>query len=165
MNHIVLSLGSNIGDRAAHFRRAIALLDDADVAVHQASSLYLSEPMGIADQEDFYNQVLIVDTLLEPEELLSACLQIEEDMGRVRSIPNGPRIIDIDVLFYKNEVLDLPNLQLPHPGVPQRKFVLAPLVEIAAEQQHPVLKKTIQELYESCQDPLWVTQIDPGLDS
>lgn len=156
MDFIALSLGTNLGDREANLDQARRLLEMRGVEILKASSLYETEPYGIADQPDFLNQVLLVHSNQTADELLNICLQVEADMGRVRQQKNGPRIIDIDVLFYKNTVMQKEHLMLPHKGIATRRFVLEPLNEIAGHQSHPIFGKTIQELLDECHDPLIV---------
>ena len=145
-----LSLGSNVGDRAAHLRDAQARLSAAD-RVLAVSSFYETEPVEFAEQPWFLNCVLALETGKTPQQLMSAILRIEEEMGRRRVQKKGPRSIDIDILLFddliiKDEVADSPELTIPHPAMHQRRFVLEPLAEIAPELLHPVLKKTVREL-------------------
>ncbi len=152
MDSIVLSLGTNKGDREAYLEQAHELLKGKGISVLKASSVYESEPVGYADQGDFLNQLLIVETTLKSEELLKTCLGIESEMGRVRSIKNGPRVIDIDLLFYHDEVSDKEDLILPHPRISERLFVLIPLVELLAHEIHPIIGVSSQKLLENCKD-------------
>jgi len=162
MDFIVLSLGSNIGDRGANLDQARHLLEMRGVEVLKSSSLYETEPYGISEQPDFLNRVLLVHANQTADELLKTCLQIETDMGRVRTEKNGPRIIDIDVLFYKDIVLEKEHLTLPHKGIATRRFVLQPLNEVAGHQIHPIFGKTIQELLAQCTDELQVKKYFEG---
>jgi 2-amino-4-hydroxy-6-hydroxymethyldihydropteridine diphosphokinase len=128
-----LGLGSNLGDRRANLARAVELIGRArDTAVAAASSLYATAPVGLTDQPEFLNAVLEVRTGLEPGELLEACLEIEREMGRVRSVRWGPRIIDIDVLLIDGVAEAGERLILPHPRMTERAFVMVPLAELAA---------------------------------
>lgn len=140
-----LSLGSNTGDRAANLRTAIAQLGGAGSLV-TASALYETQPVDVVDQPWFLNCVAAVETGKTPRELLTFVLSVEAAMGRLRLREKGPRKIDIDVLLFGDRVLDEPGLKIPHPAMHKRRFVLEPLVEIAPEALHPVLKKTAREL-------------------
>lgn len=158
MDSIVLSLGSNVGDRARNLQHALELLSQRGVSILKPSSLYETEAHGKA-QPAFLNQVLVVDTPQTPELLLKTCLDIENDMGRVRTEKHGPRNIDIDVLFFKNQQRDLFNYQVPHRSIAERRFVLEPLAEVIPEQIHPVTKKTIQQMLDECEDELGVEKV------
>jgi 2-amino-4-hydroxy-6-hydroxymethyldihydropteridine diphosphokinase len=140
-----LSLGSNLGDRAANVRLAIERLAEAG-KVKAVSALYETEPVEFRAQPWFLNCVVALETDKPPRELLQIALAIEEAMGRQRTREKGPRTVDIDILLCGDWVMDEPGLRIPHPVMQQRRFVLEPLVEIAAEVQHPVLKKTAREL-------------------
>jgi len=140
-----LSLGSNIGDRGGHLGEAILRLAALGRVV-SVSSLYETEPVEFADQEWFLNCVVALETEMKPEELMRALLQIEREMGRRRTQSKGPRNIDLDILLAGDLVVDSPELSIPHPAMHQRRFVLEPLVEIAPEVRHPVMKKSAREL-------------------
>jgi 2-amino-4-hydroxy-6-hydroxymethyldihydropteridine diphosphokinase len=142
---VYLSLGSNLGDRAAHLRAAVELLLEAGT-VKATSSFYETEPVDFRDQPWFLNSVVALETGKTPRELLAHALAIEEKMGRRRTRDKGPRTIDIDILLYGDRVIDEPGLKIPHPAMQERRFVLEPLAEIAPEAFHPVLKKTALEL-------------------
>jgi 2-amino-4-hydroxy-6-hydroxymethyldihydropteridine diphosphokinase len=145
-NHIVyLALGSNLGDRLANLKQAIASLPP-QLEVKARSRVYETPPWGYTDQPAFLNQVLKGNTYLQPELLLKHLKRLEVALGRVPSFQNGPRLIDIDLLFYNDLVLNTPSLVLPHPQVHERGFVLMPLMDIAPDFVHPVNKKTIREL-------------------
>jgi len=132
MARVFLGLGSNIGEREANLRRAIELLDGhPQIEVRRVSSFYETAPVGYTDQPSFLNAVAEVETSLRPRELLDAALEMEGRMGRVRTIRWGPRVIDIDILLYDNERVDEEALQIPHPRMMEREFVLRPLAEIA----------------------------------
>lgn len=149
-NHIVyLALGSNLGDRQDNLRQAIASLPP-QMDVKAKSHIYETPPWGYEDQPKFYNQVVKVDTYVQPEPLLKHLKRLEVALGRQATFRNGPRLIDIDMLFYDHLVLDTPILSLPHPRLHERGFVLLPLMDIAPEFIHPVLKKSIRELTNSC---------------
>jgi len=146
MNGIYLSLGSNIGERAESIARAIALLPEHGVRVVRRSSLYETEPVEFLAQGWFLNCVVEVATELEPVELMRALLDIERFMGRERVAPKGPRIIDVDILLYGSRVVREAELEIPHPRMAVRRFVLVPFAEIAPGVVHPVSKKSVAEL-------------------
>src|ERR1700691_2158862 len=143
MTGIYLSLGTNIGERAENIARAIALLPAHGVRVVRKSSLYETEPVEYLAQGWFLNCVVEVETDLAPGELMRVLLGIERGMGRERVAPKGPRIIDIDILLYGSLIVREADLEIPHPRMAERKFVLVPLAEIAAGVVHPGLKKRV----------------------
>jgi 2-amino-4-hydroxy-6-hydroxymethyldihydropteridine diphosphokinase len=145
---VYLSLGSNIGDREEHLREAIARLQKEGRMV-AVSSFYETEPVEFTDQAWFLNCAVALETSSTPEQLMANILKIEREMGRRRMQEKGPRIIDIDILLFSNKIIDSPALTVPHPAMLERRFVLQPLAEIAPEQQHPVLMKTIRELLDA----------------
>jgi 2-amino-4-hydroxy-6-hydroxymethyldihydropteridine diphosphokinase len=146
-NQVYISLGSNVGDRQSHLRDAIAHLR-AQGRVVSVSSFYETEPVDFTEQAWFLNCAVSLETTRAPEQLMAAVLQIEVEMGRRRIQPKGPRIIDIDILLFGDEVINSPALTVPHPAMQDRRFVLQPLAEIAPTVRHPVLRKTIVELLE-----------------
>jgi 2-amino-4-hydroxy-6-hydroxymethyldihydropteridine diphosphokinase len=152
MKDIYLSLGSNIGDRALNISRAVESLPVHGVHVVQQSSPYETEPVELREQEWFLNGVVEVETKLTPQRLMKALLEIERSMGRIRGTPKGPRIIDMDILLFGSTILHEPGLEIPHPRMAERRFVLVPFAEIAAGAIHPVFKKTIAELLEESPD-------------
>lgn len=146
MKEIYLGLGTNVGDRAANLAEALRRLPDAGVLVRQLSSVYETDPRDYPDQAPFLNQVVAAETEAFPIQLLKRLQGIERDMGRRRTLPKGPRIIDLDLLLYEQKVMSTPVLEVPHPRIAERRFVLEPLAEIAPELRHPVLRKTMREL-------------------
>ena len=147
-NLVYLSLGSNIGDREAHLRDAIARLA-AEGRVVAVSSFYETEPVEVTDQAWFLNCAVALETTDTPEQLMAALLKIERDMGRQRVQRKGPRTIDLDILLFGDAIIDSPDLTIPHRAMHERRFVLAPLAEIAREVCHPILKKKIRELLDA----------------
>ena len=143
---VYLSLGSNLGDRAKNLQGAIAALGNAGVQVVRISSLYETEPVDYLDQPWFLNCTVEAETELAALDLLRALRGIETQMGSKKLIAKGPRLIDIDILLYGNEIIDTPELQVPHPRMHLRRFVLEPLVEIAPEAQDPVSHLSIADL-------------------
>jgi 2-amino-4-hydroxy-6-hydroxymethyldihydropteridine diphosphokinase len=142
-----LSLGSNVGDGEGHLREAMQRLEAVGRVV-AVSSFYETEPVEVTDQSWFLNCAVSLETGMKPEELMTALLQIEREMGRERTQKKGPRKIDLDILLCGDLVVDAPELSIPHPGMHERRFVLEPLAEIAPEAWHPVLKKSARELLE-----------------
>jgi 2-amino-4-hydroxy-6-hydroxymethyldihydropteridine diphosphokinase len=155
-----LSLGSNLGDKAGNLERAREKLSLKGLQLLKTSSLYHTEPVDYEDQDWFLNQVLQVGTLAGPEELLNFCLEAESELGRERRIPRGPRLIDIDVLLYDQIILNLPEVQIPHPRMHLRRFVLEPLVTLAPDVLHPAFRKTVSTLLKECRDPAQVMKLD-----
>lgn len=150
---VFIGLGSNIGDRAANLDRAIDGLRRHGLTVGLRSSVYSTAPVDVLDQDDFLNQVIGCDTDLPARAILEICLRVERDMGRVRTRDRGPRIIDLDLLLAGDEVLeDDGGLDLPHPRMHLRRFVLCPLVEIAPRALHPLLGLEAAELLRRCPD-------------
>lgn len=160
MSCIYLLLGSNQGNRIAFLQRAISLLKDQVGEIIQLSKVYETAPWGNQQQPSFLNQVLSLRTNLEPHTLLDRIQEIEASCGRQRSEHWGRRTMDIDLLFYDNLILnDSPQLVIPHPLIPQRRFVLIPLAEIAPSLIHPVLLQRIDSLLFDCPDELCVTVV------
>ena len=143
---IYLGLGSNLGDRERMLQSAIEKLHDTGLHIRRISSVYETEPQGQANQRWFLNLVVEAETELFPRQLLARIGKIEQQLGRRRTAVNGPRTIDIDILFYGSFVVDTPELTVPHPRVAERRFVLAPMVELAPEMRDPVTQRTMREL-------------------
>ena len=159
MNISYLLIGGNEGDRKALLAAARAHIATAVGSIGSASSLYETAPWGKTDQPDFLNQALQVETPLDAPSLMSAVLAIEEQLGRKRMEKYGSRIIDIDILFFNDAILRQPGLVIPHPEIPNRRFVLTPLAEIAPDYIHPTLGVSVQELLLTCTDPLAVKKL------
>lgn len=151
-----LLLGSNLGDRENNLSVAREHIAEKIDSILQSSAIYETAAWGKEDQPNFLNQVIALKTGLDPYVLLTTLLQIENGMGRERKVKWGERIIDLDILFYGDEVISNDQLTIPHPGIPSRKFTLLPLQEIAPDLIHPQLNKSITELLTSCPDPLEV---------
>jgi len=148
-----LSLGSNVGDTRHHLKAARQEMAALGVSVEEASPCYVTEPVDFKDQPWFLNQVIRVRTDLTPIELLQACLRTESKQGRRRDVAKGPRTLDIDILLYDDLILlDHPELQIPHPRIPLRRFVLEPLAALAPNKIHPVLQETLESLLAKCPD-------------
>ena len=143
-----IGIGSNLGDRLDNIKKAIALLNrHKNIKITQRSSIYETEPVGYKEQPDFLNSVVQLKTGLTPQRLLEVLKNIEKKLGRIKGIKWGPRIIDLDMLLYENKIIKRDNLTVPHPELHKRRFILAPLAEIAGGIVHPLKKKTILELY------------------
>jgi 2-amino-4-hydroxy-6-hydroxymethyldihydropteridine diphosphokinase len=145
MSRAFIGIGSNIGDRIGNCAKAIELLSSHTSAI-ELSSVYSSEPVGLLNQPEFINLVAMVETSLSPYDLLGELLHIESRMGRVRGERWGPRVIDLDLLFYEDFVVSDEGLILPHPRAHERAFVLVPLCEIAPRLRHPVLGASVSDL-------------------
>jgi len=142
---VFLALGTNLGEREANLCTAKASLPP-EVTIQRESSIYITPPWGYTDQPDFLNQVIEVQTSLEPLPLLHTLKEIEAEMGRMATFRYGPRLIDLDILFYGQRVIDREDLQVPHPRLHERAFVLIPLNEIAPDFIHPILDQTVSDL-------------------
>ena len=149
---IYLSLGSNLGDRAANLQRAMAALPEIGVRILRRSSIYETEPVDFLAQPWFLNCVVEGETSLEPRQLLDELQKVERKLGSKKLVPRGPRIIDLDVLFYEAGMIQERGIEIPHPRLADRRFVLVPLVELVPEFRHPVLGKTAVELLAATQD-------------
>ncbi|MDX2302020.1 MAG: 2-amino-4-hydroxy-6-hydroxymethyldihydropteridine diphosphokinase [Microscillaceae bacterium] len=154
-----LLLGSNLGEKKLNIDYAAELIGWLIGEITRKSSVYQTSSWGVENQPPFYNQVLEVITKLQPADLILDIQYIENKLGRERGVRWGSRIIDIDILYYEHEVINFENLTVPHPEIPNRKFTLIPLAEIAPDYVHPMLQKTNAKLLEECKDTLPVQKI------
>lgn len=161
MNTAYLILGSNVGDRRKNLDSAAQLIEELAGNIKKRSKIYVTAAWGNTNQPDFLNQALLIETPLEAMKLLKTLLTIEQRLGRVRNtLKWAERTIDIDILFYNNDIIDIADLKIPHPFMQERKFVLIPLSEIAASYVHPKLKKSILQLLSECSDNLETAKLD-----
>lgn len=151
-NKVYLSLGSNVGDREANLQAAMVSLGDAGVTVGRVSSIYETEPVDFLEQPWFLNCVVEGETELEPLALLGALQEIQSRMGSTKPVPKGPRLIDIDILLYGNQTIATPELQVPHPRMTQRRFVLVPLAELAQQLSHRAWSGNVSDLLAHTED-------------
>ena len=149
MKTIYLSLGSNIGRRETHLNAAIERLNAPDLHVLRVSPTYETEPVDYLPQPHFLNLVLEAETTLFPMQLLARVGRIERVLGRVRTVPKGPRIIDIDVLLYGQSIIRTAKLEIPHPRMAERRFVLAPLADLSPDLRHPATHRTVKEMLDA----------------
>jgi 2-amino-4-hydroxy-6-hydroxymethyldihydropteridine diphosphokinase len=159
MNKTFLLLGTNQGERVLNLEEAKTKISRELGPIITASSIYKTAAWGLVNQPDFYNQVIVVNTVCDPVKTLSILQGIEKQLGRVRVEKWGPRIIDIDILFFNDAILDSPTLKIPHPEIQNRMFTLKPLVEVAENLIHPVFNKSLRQLLEDCIDQLAVEKI------
>ncbi|HJS54411.1 MAG TPA: 2-amino-4-hydroxy-6-hydroxymethyldihydropteridine diphosphokinase [Chitinophagaceae bacterium] len=160
MTRAYLLIGGNLGNRKENLLQARTLINEECGPVTKTSSIYETEAWGITDQPSFLNQALEISTSLNARQLLRKILRIEKSMGRRRKEKLGPRVIDIDILLFEDEIHELRFLKIPHPEMQNRRFALVPLAEINSELQHPVLKRSIAELLEECPDNLEVVKAE-----
>ena len=151
---IYLLTGSNIGNKTANLQKAKQLIGERIGKIQKSSGYYLTQAWGNTEQDDFINQALEVRTYHSPEQTLRVLLEIEKEMGRTRSTPMEPRIIDIDILFFGNRIIKTRELQIPHPRFAQRNFAMVPMMELNGDFIHPTLGKPIDELYFESPDEL-----------
>lgn len=146
MNEAFISIGSNIGERNVYLAQAVQVLNQrTDTTVEKVSSVYETAPVGYTDQAAFLNMVISIQTTLSARDLLVVCQEIEHELGRERTIRWGPRTVDLDILLYNQDNIEMENLVIPHPRMAERAFVLIPLLEIAPNAMHPVSKKAYAE--------------------
>ena len=161
MAKVAISIGSNLGDKFANVRGSVKHIAELErTELLSVSSLYKTEPVGYEPQEDFINMAVVIDTELEPYELLEQLQQIEQDFKRERTIPNGPRTLDLDIISYEGVTIDEPKLTIPHPRMNWRRFALEPLAEIAPELEPRDDGKTIETLLKDCEDDSSVVLIE-----
>lgn len=146
MSIVYISIGSNLGDREENCKQAVRLLQANGILIKKQSSMYETEPWGVKDQPKFINMAIEAETDKKPEELLRILKEIEKEIGRSETIKWGPRVIDLDILFYDNLILKTPDLEIPHPLLHERDFVLKPLCDIAPDKKHPVTGTTVKEM-------------------
>jgi len=150
MDHIIyLSLGSNVDNRSANLKAAISSLAP-QMDVKKKSHVYETPPWGYTEQEKFLNQVVMAKTYLDPEPLMKHIKRLEVALGRKATFRYGPRLIDIDILFYDDLVLETPSLTIPHPHLHERGFVLVPMMDIAPDHVHPIIGKSVREMAALC---------------
>ncbi|MFN4007056.1 MAG: 2-amino-4-hydroxy-6-hydroxymethyldihydropteridine diphosphokinase [Chitinophagaceae bacterium] len=154
MNHAYILMGGNLGNREEYLLQAYTFIEQLIGKVQQASAIYETAPWGLSNQPGFLNQVIHAITALNAYDTLQHLLLIEEKMGRKRLLKNGPRTIDLDILFFNSDVINDANLVVPHPRLHERRFVLVPLAEVAPNYMHPLLHVSVAELLKNCTDTL-----------
>jgi 2-amino-4-hydroxy-6-hydroxymethyldihydropteridine diphosphokinase len=161
MSKVYLLLGGNMGDKRQVFMQADTLLGERVGKIRRRSAIYETEPWGFESSDMFWNQVLELEVNISAKKVLQIILQVEHELGRIRKTHQyDSRVMDIDILFYDNQVVDWPELVIPHPRIQERKFVLVPLNELIPEMIHPVLQKSIHQLLEQCPDLLKVEKVE-----
>ncbi len=156
MSIVYLGLGSNMGDRVGYIQQALHLLTDSpEITMVQTSSFYETEPVGFKEQEWFVNAAVEVQTTFTPEELLTHCQAIESRLGRVRDPDNqdGPRTIDLDILFYDAQVISAKHLMIPHPRFHERAYALVPMLELNDSLEHPIIHQSVTQLHQNLKSP------------
>ena len=155
---VLLGFGSNVGDKKRNINSAYQKLNEIGKII-KTSKMYKTDPVGYMKQEDFINTAVMLETDLKPTELIKKTQQIEKDLGKIKTVENGPRTIDIDILLYEQEIIETKKLQIPHPRFHLRKFNMVCVKEIAPEWMHPKIKKTIKEIFQGLEDISQVTVI------
>ncbi|MEO6453098.1 MAG: 2-amino-4-hydroxy-6-hydroxymethyldihydropteridine diphosphokinase [Ginsengibacter sp.] len=156
MNKVYLLIGGNMGDRMSNIDAAVNFLDQEIGNVIIRSSIYETDAWGNTNQPNFLNQVILIETPIGAAECMQQIFSIENKMGRIRAEKNDPRIIDIDILFFNDEIINEPHLTIPHPQIQNRRFVLIPMNEVSPHLVHPVFNQTISKILSVCQDELEV---------
>ena len=146
MSIVYIGIGSNLGDREGNCKQALRLLQANGILIKKQSQMYETEPWGVKDQPKFLNMAVEVETDKKPEELLRVLKEIEKEIGRKETVKWGPRVIDLDIIFYDDLILKTETLEIPHPLLHERDFVLKPLCEIAPDKKYPVTGKTVKEM-------------------
>jgi 2-amino-4-hydroxy-6-hydroxymethyldihydropteridine diphosphokinase len=149
---VYIGLGSNLGDRIENLRGARERIETSGIRIRRNSSLYETEPRGLVEQPWFLNQVIETETTLFPRQLLARLLRIEREMGRIRTAPDGPRTINLDILLFGNAVVHAAGLEIPHPRMAERRFVLEPLAELAPGLRPPRGRRTVREMLAEVKD-------------
>lgn len=152
LNIAALLLGTNLGDRLSHLDKASGFIEQDAGTILEKSSVYETAPWGITEQDNFLNCAILINTILPPKHLLDQLLSIEKRLGRERTEKWGPRIIDIDILYYNQDIINEPDLKIPHPFMQDRRFTLVTLNEISSNWEHPILKKTVSQMLLDCKD-------------
>lgn len=158
--NVYLGLGSNQGDRRELLRTASELIHKHIGKIARKSRLYETQPWGVKGQDWYLNQVIMINSILEPRDILEVITKIERELGRERKEKYGPRPIDIDILFYGKRIIRDKGLEIPHPEIPNRAFVIVPLMEMSPELEHPVSGLTMDQLYVECTDTSQVVMLD-----
>ena len=148
MSLVAISMGSNLGNRLSSLRKAILLLKKEGFNIIKTSDVFETPPFGVTNQPRFLNACLLMDTEINPADLLEKLKKIENEVGRIQRFRWGPREIDLDIIFYDEKVIDGPSLKVPHPHMHERPFVLIPLKQISPQWVHPILKKTVKQMAE-----------------
>jgi 2-amino-4-hydroxy-6-hydroxymethyldihydropteridine diphosphokinase len=160
MNRAVILLGSNSGDKFKNINDAITSVNEIAGRIISCSKIYKTAPWGNQNQDEFLNQVIIIATEISPSGLMDVLLKIEKSFGRERGEKWSPRVIDLDILYYNNDIINQPDLKIPHPHLHERRFTMIPLVELLPEMIHPVILKKNNEILEQLNDSLMVKEYD-----